>query len=563
MKNETKNCENCKKDFTIEPDDFGFYEQMKVPPPVWCPECRFFRRMVWYSYRILYKRKCDFTGENIITFYHPDIPCKVYNQDTWWSDEWDPKSYGKEIDFSRPFFEQFKELLDEVPKAALHTEQTTMINSPYCNAASYQKNGYLCFKHITGEDSAYTNVALNTKDSLDVAYSADPELCYEIVDCRRCFETFFSQDCENCQNVYFSRDLINCSNCFGCISLRNKNYCIFNKQYTREEYQNEFKKFDLGSFGKIQEYKKQAYDYSLKYPRRASQQRNNMNVRGDYVYNSKNSHDVYFISDSENIRYSQLFIKGGTHNCYDFTAFGSASEWVYEATWTGLNTSNVKFSVWSYRCHDTEYTFGCHGAGNLFGCVGLRKAEYCIFNKQYTKEEYFPLVEKIKKHMIEMPFIDRRGLVHKYGGQIPVDLCPWAYNESTAYEFFPITKEEALAKGFTWRDPDPREYLHATIDLSDHIKDVNDSILKEILKCISCGKNYQIIQKEFQFLKRFNFPIPRYCPLCRDRNRIKQLNSMNSYNRKCDKCDVEIKTSFSPESPEIVYCEDCYKKEVY
>jgi hypothetical protein len=563
MQTETKICQNCEKEFTIEPDDFGFYEQMKVPPPVWCPQCRLLRRMAWYGYRILYKRKCDFTGENIITIYHPDLPYKVYKQDVWWSDKWDPKSYGRDYDFSKTFFEQFKELMDKVPKASLHTEYTTMINSEYCDAASFIKNGYLCFRHIMGEDSAYTNGALNTKDSLDLTYSADPELCYEIVDVRKCFQSFFSQDCENCQNVYFSRDLVNCSDCFGCTSLRNKSYCIFNEQLTREEYVKRFKELDFGSLKNIEKFKKQAYDISLQYPRRATHGRNNTNVSGEYIYNSKNAHDVYFVSESENIRYCQLFLKGGVHNSYDFTAFGSSSEWIYEATWSGYNASNVKFSIWGYRNHDTEYTFGCHGCEYLFGCVGLNKASYCIFNKQYTKEEYFPLVEKIKKQMDQIPFIDKRGLEHKYGGQIPIDISPWTYNESAAYEFFPISKEEAIAKGFTWRDADSREYLDATIDLPDNIKDVTDGILKAILKCTECGKNYQIINKELAFLRRFNLPIPNHCPLCRDRARIKQLNPMESYNRKCGKCSVEIVTSYAPDRPETVYCEDCYKQEVY
>ena len=323
------------------------------------------------------------------------------------------------------------------------------------------------------------------------------------------------------------------------------------------------KEFDLGSFKNVQKFKKQAYALSLKYSRRAVQSRNNTDASGDYIYNSKNAHDVYFVADSENVRFCQLFIKGGTHNSYDFTAFGSTSEWVYEATWTGYNTSNVKFSVWAYRNHDSEYIFGCHGSGYLFGCVGLRNTEYCIFNKQYSKEEYFPLVEKIKKQMNEMPFIDRRGLAHKYGGQMPIDLCPWAYNESTAYEFFPISKDEALAKGFTWRDPDPREYLDATITLPDHINDVAEDILQAVLKCEACGKNYQIIPKELQFLKRFKLSIPRHCPLCRDRARIRQLNPMQMYDRTCDKCDTPIKTSYTPDRPEIVYCENCYKQEVY
>ena len=37
-KSETKTCQNCKNDFIIEPDDFSFYEKMKVPAPTFCPE---------------------------------------------------------------------------------------------------------------------------------------------------------------------------------------------------------------------------------------------------------------------------------------------------------------------------------------------------------------------------------------------------------------------------------------------------------------------------------------------------------------------------------------------
>ncbi len=563
MKSETKRCQNCKKDFIIEPDDFGFYEMVKVPPPVWCPHCRLLRRMAWFGCRILYKRKCDFTGENIITFYHPDVHCKVYKQDIWWSDKWDAKSYGRDYDFSRPFFDQYRELLEEVPRASLNTEYTSLSNSEYCNAASYLKNCYLCFSNVTGEDNAYTTFTLRLTNCLDVAYSVDSDLCYEIVDVGHCFQTFFSQDCHNCQNVYFSRDLVNCSNCFNCTSLRNKTYCIENVQYKKEDYDKKIKEFNFGSIKNLEKIKEKAYNFSLKYPRRILRGINNVNVRGEYIYNCRNAHDVYYVSDSENIKHSQLFVKGGVKNSYDFTYFGSSSELMYESTWCGHSNNNVRFAVWNYRNHDTEYTFSCHGCEYIFGCVGLNKASYCIFNKQYTKEKYFSLVEKIKAQMNEMPFTDKRGLEHRYGGQIPADLSPWAYNETKAYEFFPITKEEAIAKGFTWRDPDEREYLPATIKLPDHIKDVTDDILKAILKCDACGKNYQIIPKELTYLRRFNFPIPNHCPLCRDRARIKQLNPMQIYERKCDKCRAKIETSYAPGRPEIVYCESCYKKEVY
>jgi len=44
MGTETCSCANCKAQFVIEPEDFGFYEKIKVPPPTWCPECRMIRR---------------------------------------------------------------------------------------------------------------------------------------------------------------------------------------------------------------------------------------------------------------------------------------------------------------------------------------------------------------------------------------------------------------------------------------------------------------------------------------------------------------------------------------
>ncbi len=118
---QAKTCQNCKKDFTIEVEDFNFYEKIKVPPPTFCPECRLKRRLNWQGYRILYKRKCDFTGDMLISTHHPDSPHKVYRQDIWWGDQWDPKTYGRDVDFSRPFLEQFKELMRQVPLPALFT----------------------------------------------------------------------------------------------------------------------------------------------------------------------------------------------------------------------------------------------------------------------------------------------------------------------------------------------------------------------------------------------------------------------------------------------------------
>ena len=179
MNSETKLCANCKNQFVIEPEDFDFYKKIDVPPPTWCPECRMMRRLAWFGYRILYKRKCDFTGNELISFYHPTYPSKIYRQDVWWSDKWDPKEYGREYDFSRSFFEQFRELFNAVPKPALHTEYVSMIDSEYCNAASELKSCYLSFKADRTEHSAYLNSISFLKDCFDLTYANYCELSYE------------------------------------------------------------------------------------------------------------------------------------------------------------------------------------------------------------------------------------------------------------------------------------------------------------------------------------------------------------------------------------------------
>ena len=90
-KSETKICQNCKKDFVIEPDDFGFYEKIGVPPPTFCSECRRQRRLAWRNDFIFYNRKCDLCKRNIISVYSPDNPQIIYCNKCWWSDKWDPK----------------------------------------------------------------------------------------------------------------------------------------------------------------------------------------------------------------------------------------------------------------------------------------------------------------------------------------------------------------------------------------------------------------------------------------------------------------------------------------
>ena len=236
MQNETKNCQSCKKDFVIDSEDFNFYEKIKVPPPTWCSVCRTMRRLQWRNEHSLFRRPNAEKGKNdlLISIYHPDANIKTYSKEMWWSDRWDSSSYGREYDFSRTFFEQFKELMEDAPHIALSDSKS--VNSRFCNITVEMKNCYLVTAAWTSEDSMYCNRISGCKFTQDSYICYNTEFWYENIYCRDSSRLFFSRESESCVDSYFLYDCRNCLNCILCTNLRNKSYCIENVQYTREEY---------------------------------------------------------------------------------------------------------------------------------------------------------------------------------------------------------------------------------------------------------------------------------------------------------------------------------------
>ncbi|MEK7555005.1 MAG: hypothetical protein AAB518_03425, partial [Patescibacteria group bacterium] len=287
---------------------------------------------------------------------------------------------------------------------------------------------------------------------------------------------------------------------------------------------------------------------------------------------------------SENIRYSEN-LGPGTKEAYDYTNWGENVEFMYEAISCGDGCRNLKFSFDCWPAvRDSEYCLGCHSSADLFGCVGLRNKQYCILNRQYSKDEYEKLRKKIIEHMSAMPYADKQGRIYKYGEFFPPEFSPLAYNETKAIDYYPKTKNEAEREGYLWRESDPKEY-ESTLKadaLPDHIKDVPDTITKELIQCLVCKKTYRILDRELEFYRRFGLPLPRACHLCRYTERVSIRNPRTLFKRVCQclsqdmngykntaehhhggaKCTNEFQTSYSPKRPEIIYCESCYQAEV-
>ncbi|MFZ2072781.1 MAG: hypothetical protein WAV10_03860 [Minisyncoccia bacterium] len=582
MKSQSKICQNCKKDFLIEEEDFNFYEKIKVPPPTFCPECRTIRRLCWRNEMSLFKRKCNGNdhNESIISIYHPDEKIVVYDLKYWWSDKWDPMVYGQDYDFNKPFFEQWKKLRDSFPLQCLSNSKS--VNSDYCNVADESKNSYMSSGSWKIEQTFYSNRIYSTKDSSDLYMVHKSELCYDDVICSDCYHVLYSLNCKNCVDSYFLYDCHGCVNCFGCSNLRNKSYCMWNEQLSREEYNNRLAKFNLRSYNIICEFKQRFQELYFNSIHKFATQIKTVNSTGENLEGVKNCKICFDssgkIEDSKYIHWAKENLK----DTYDSGPGVGVGELMYEVFDTGMGNFRNLFTSVVYTSNDIEYCFNCYGSSNLFGCIGLRNKNYCILNKQYTEEEYKELIPKIRKHMDSVPFFDKRGLVYKYGEFFPVELSLFAYNETVAQDYFPIKKDEAIEIGYKWRDKKTNEYkiTKEAKNVQDSLDDITDSIIEEIICCLHNGKcggrcsgAFKITKDELDIYRRIGVPLPRLCFFCRHEDRLKMRNPMKLWHRQCmcdkenhnheGRCEVEFETSYSPDKPEIVYCEKCYQKEVY
>ncbi|MFH0820457.1 MAG: zinc-ribbon domain containing protein [Candidatus Peregrinibacteria bacterium] len=544
------NCPQCKSSFEVTAKDRRFYDRIGVPEPTLCPDCRQQRRMAFRNEKNLYHRKCDLTGKQLVSIYSADKPYTVYDRQEWWGDKWDPLSFGRDFDFSKPFFSQIGDLMRAVPRPAAYI--VNGVNSEYNNHVENVKNCYLCVDTV-GEDIYYSDWCLDGRLVVDSFYMYKCELCYELQMCKNCYHCIYCLLADDCSDSYFLYDCKNCRDCLMCSNLRNKQYCILNKQYSKEEY---FKKLeatrlsDFTAFNKTKNYFFNEFIKNLLH--RYALVVNSENCTGDLIFDSRNIEYGFNVTNSEDCKYCQDVYEA--KDCYDTYQSAFGCELLYEQHACNRNVNCIACSISYYNsdCRYCDIIYHCH---DCFGCVGLRNKRYCILNKQYSKEEYEKLLPKIIEHM---------RATKEWGEFFPVTLSPFAYNESVAQRYFPLTKDEVLARFWAWHeDMEAKSYKGPLYSIPDDIHDVGDEITKSVLTCEATGKPYKIIPQELKFYREMNLPVPRRCPDQRHSDRMSLRNPRKLWSRTCGKCGVTIQSSYAPNRSEAVYCEKCYLTAVY
>jgi hypothetical protein len=399
-----------------------------------------------------------------------------------------------------------------------------------------------------------------SKDLVDCSFTNKVELSYELDDCYDSSNLRFSKGCHNCLDSAFLLDCRGCSNCIGCINLRGQQHSIFNKQYSKEDYENQLKSLKLDTYSGVEAFKIEFSNFIKDKFRKFAEVTNVVNSTGNYMTNVKNNRHCFHSYEAENNAYS-VHAWRGAKDCMDCNTVGRSAELIYNTLNTGIEVANVICGSVCWGSKFMEYCVNSPASEHCFGCVGIRNKKYCILNKQYSKEEYEELRKKI---------ISKTKEEKVYGDFYPKNISAFGYNESSAMLEFPLTKEQALEQGFKWEDTIRGTYGKETINwdnFPDSIFDLSKDfdVNKEVFICIGCKKNYRIIVDELSFYRRMNLPIPRNCPECRHSKRMSMRGPNKLWHRHCMKegCSNEFETSYAPNRPEIIYCERCYQQEVY
>jgi hypothetical protein len=236
---------------------------------------------------------------------------------------------------------------------------------------------------------------------------------------------------------------------------------------------------------------------------------------------------------------------------------GRGSELMYEVT-SGSGSYGVLFSLRASDSQHVLYSLFTSTSKHIFGCVGLRRSKYCILNKQYTQEEYERLVPKI---------IARMRQDGEWGEFLPIQSSLFAYNETVANDYFPVTQQEAVSRGWRWKAqdealPDVKRIIPAE-QLPDSIDDIPDDILNWAIRCPVSQRPFKMTGQELAYCRNRRIPVPREHPDVRYRSRMALQNPHKLWDRQCSNCQQTTATSYPPDQPGIVYCEACYLKEVY
>ena len=469
-----------------------------LPPPTIKPAEVGRRILAWGNLRHLFHAKSALSGVPHLSRYNPRDGYHSVTQEEFWDDRVDNIRFGRSYDFSRPFFDQYAELIRQVWCMALSI--TNSEGSDYCNGVENIRDCYLCFSAREARECMYGVSQYFSNDCVHCVAAVRCQYCYGCVSVDTCYECRHCRDCWSCSNCVGCLDCRGCSNCIGCVGLRQAQYCLFNEAAGRSGYEAFLAQHRLGSFKDMTALCARCEEFIARSARRVERIINAEDCSGSYIVRSANVCAGYQISECRDCGYLTIGLK--SRDCWKGYALGS--ELCYAAGVVDSQNCAYSYGIWGGEALWYCYSMFAH-CSSCFGCAALRGKSYCILNKQYSQAEYFELVARIVQHMRQ------NG---EWGECFPPHYAPHSYQESWLADYLEdLPPGEAARRGYRMR---PVEYGAAAAGaieaerLPDDITSADlDQLGRTKVRCPLSGRVYNFQRKELEYYRRHDLPLPR------------------------------------------------------
>lgn len=541
----TRTCKETGEPFEITAKDIEMFKLLRVPPPttVWWAAVR--RHRAFMAGYDLFQRPA-MNGEVVVSFYDGESPAKILPKSEWNSDDFDPHVYQMSAATERPFFEQWAELSRNVPRPAI-IQYGRIENSEWCSYAFNYKDCYGSYAGTGVEDAVYSDSNGWSKHVLEVLLSGWCEFSYDSTCCMRSSRLLFCERCEDSMDLKFCLGCRNCSDCFGCSNLKNKKFCFLNEQLSEEEYRKRMAEIDLSDSRVVDQWRKKIGKMFESTYRRAAHVIRSEAAIGDDIEDCR---DVSGVTVRKSERAYYCFGIGSLGRDIMRLSYGGEVERCYECA-DALSSFNNLFCISTNNCINVEYSELLANCENCFGCIGLKFKKFCIFNRQYTEEEYWPLLDAIKTAMLE------RG---EYGEFFSYSASPFAYNLSHSGMMFPLGKEEVEPLGGRWYDWPAAPDAEDVSVIPERLADVTDDIVKKRFRCPETGRAFFFIPREIAMHRELNVALPRVHPIVGRIRRTAIAMPPRLYERTCSSCGIAVQTRIPPTVTSPVLCQSCYEQ---
>ena len=404
------------------------------------------------------------------------------------------------------FFEKFSELMKSVHMPHMINFFGSE-NSDYADVVNRSKSAYLSAIVIYECENILYSISVkdfSTNVFNSMMINVNNENIYQSTWILESFNIYYSRYIRNSNNIWFSTNLIGCIECIDCNDLENAQYHIGNKKYEKEEYKKKKAQILKDKQYFLTKYKKLPMNWKSVDSR---------NVTGNFMTSSHDVENGYFVNNVS--KWKNLFFTWGIHgneNMYDIFNGGAPScDDIYGVNGVWNGSENVYIWANLPNCNNVYYSFYLESCSFCIWCIGLKNKQYCIFNKQYTKEEWEKITNQIFSQM------DQDWILWDF---FPGSINPFYFNDTMAGILWNFKQEEIEWDNYMWREWEIRVDIPEGADVIKinelheyqwYDEEGNWKISKDILKKVIKDENgnyYRIVQMEYDFLLKHNLPLP-------------------------------------------------------